>query len=185
MADETKAKHDPRPQRPDNEGVPAAVESIKPPPAAARRPPKPLMERNFEVAEFKQVHWFAIADSSVQPEDLLTREYWALVAIKAKPGNKITIWREDRRMYAEMVVVAAGPNWVEPRFLFPPLMFDRDEHAENFGSDFEIRDLGEIKHWSVIRRKDGNEIHNGSLSPELAHRWLAEYVRSTMNVKAA
>lgn len=185
MADETKAKHDPRPQRPDNEGVPAAVESIKPLPAAARRPAKPVQERHVGVGQYEQMHFHITANEDVQPEDLLSRDYYSLIARKINPGNKISVWREDRRLYGELIVVAAGVNWVEAVFISPPVIIEGNAHAENMGSDFEVRDRGEIKKWTVIRRVDGNEIHSGEPTAELAHRWLADYIRSSLNVKAA
>lgn len=143
------------------------------------KPVKPIEERYFQTREMRQNEWHALVGASVTPEDLLKREFWGQVRQKLAPGDKVVVFSENRRMYAEMVVFSVGLNYAELRFIAGPILVAAEVASRSIASDFEIRDLGEIKKWGIIRITDGREIKaDGSLkTAEDAQRWLGEYLK--------
>lgn len=163
--------------------APAAVAVPKEP-----KPPVSIDDRLFALAEFKQNHWYAIARSTHTIEDVLAAEYWAHVANnKLAPGNKIAVFWEDRSRYYELVVFEVGVNWAAVAVVVGPVFPSAAMAGKSVGTDFELRNLGEIKKWGVIRRSDGREIlADGSCdTQEKAARWLADYIRTTVGQRAA
>lgn len=168
-------------------GVPE-MDASKAPKAVAKGPPPAIDERLFSLAEFKQNHFYAIARAGHTLEDVLRAEYWAHVANnKLAPGNKIAVFWEDRSKYVELVVFEVGVNWAAVALALGPIRPAAAMAGKSVGTDFEIKNLGEIKKWGVIRRSDGREIlADGSCdTQEKAARWLADYIRSTVGQRAA
>lgn len=164
-------------------GVAGAVAAIKP-----AGPPATIDDRLFSLAEFKQNHWYALARATHTIDDVLKAEYWAHVANnKLAPGNKIAVFWEDRSQYYELVVFAVGVNWASVAVVVGPITPAKAMAGKSVGTDFEIRNLGEIKKWGVVRRSDGHEIlADGSCdTQEKAARWLADYIRTTVGQRAA
>jgi hypothetical protein len=204
MADKTETATTPNPARP----TAAAADLTKPEPAqnthhtthataahatvapaAAPKPAGPPVsvdERYFELAEFKQNRFFAIARTPHTVEDVLAPTYWAHVAnSKLQPGNIIGVLWEDRSKYLEAVVFQVGVNWaavsLRGEITLPPVGLD----GKSMLTDFEIKNLGEIKKWSVVRRSDGSDIITGQATQDAAARALAEYIRTTVGLRAA
>jgi hypothetical protein len=151
-------------------GVAASAKPVKPP-----EPPK-LEDRFFYSCEQKQNAWFVISYKKHTLDDILRKDYWAYVARKLQPGNKIAVMSEDCRMYVELIVFGTGSNWAEVQVLNGPLMVD---HALNtIDTDYKIENRGLIKQWCVIRTSDDREIKaDGSLrTKEQAQTWLREWL---------
>lgn len=160
---------------------PAAPQHI---PAPERAIPKPLGERYFQMRESRQTEWFATVNADVTPEDCLRREFWSQIFPKVAHGSRIVVFPENRAWYGELVVFGTGIGWVEARWIVGPVKAPAGIVNYSAASDYEIRELGEIKKWSVLHRADGRIVHQGELTQEAAGRWLAEFLRSQM-VRAA
>lgn len=194
MADkiEKTETHTPNSARPHIEAaaeLPRTPAPVAPAPVAmAKGPPATIDDRLFSLAEFKQNHWYALARSSHTIDDVLKAEYWSHVANnKLAPGNKIAVFWEDRSKYIELVVFGVGVNWASVALVVGPITPAQAMAGKSVGTDFEIRNLGEIKKWGVVRRSDGHEIlADGSCdTQEKAARWLADYIRTTVGQRAA
>lgn len=211
MADKTAEKisgadHTPHPARPINTGanpvhlsetqvatassplmpMSAAVGPAAPVPATPKRiPPPPLAEMLFYLQEQKQNRWYALIPKNVALGDLLEKEYWSYVRAKLQPGNIICCFREDRTWYIELVVFQVGANWVSVSILNGPIYPDAGSVGKSIATDFEIRELGEIKKYGVVRISDLREVTSGHATQEAASRWLAEYLRTMSNQRAA
>lgn len=170
----TSPAHQPRVAAPAGSVVAAQAAAAK---AAAPPEPARLEERFFHSREIKQNEWYAIAYSGLALADILKREYWANLTRKLKQGDKIVVVSEDMRLYVELIVFAVGSNWAHVEVLGAPIMVNAE--LNSLRADYEIRNLGLIKKWSIIRSEDGREIKaDGTLhSFEQAAGWLNEFLR--------
>jgi hypothetical protein len=137
-------------------------------------------ERFFEVAQYRQNEWFLRARRTFSFEDVLKRECWAQVAGKLRVGDKIIAMREDGAFYAELIVFAVGINWAETRVLAGPIHGSALLAGSRAADDFEIKYMGTIQNWVVIRKEDGYLVKNDGtiLTEEAAQAWLREYLNT-------
>lgn len=156
---------------------PAAPEA---PAKVERKDPKPLGERYFQMRESRQTEWFATVNADVTPDDCLKREFWSQIFPKVSHGSRIVVFPENRSWYGELVVFGMGIGWVEVRWIVGPTRAPAGIINYSAASDYEIREMGEIKKWGVLHRSDGRVVHSGELTQENAARWLAEYLRTQM-----
>ena len=160
---------------------PKAPSAVAPAPAPApHRVVPPMAEGDFQEGQFRQLFYVGYAKSGTTVADMLKRDYWAHVAQRMRPGTKIAVLTEDKRLYAEFIVFALGSTWAEVRQLGTEINVDKLVAGSGVADDFIIRDLGLIKKWGVIRVSDGREVKaDGSLETEDAARaWLGAWLRS-------
>lgn len=166
----------PSPEQARHPDAPAPV-APKPP----ERPiPKPIGERYFSMKESKQTEWFALVNADVHPDDCLRREFWSQIVPKVAYGSRIIVFPENRAWYGELIVFGMGIGWVEARWAVGPIKAPSSTLNYTAASDYEVKELGEIKRWGVVRRSDGQVSHSGEVSQEAASRWLAEFIRGQM-----
>lgn len=162
----------------------SAQTPISAPPAAPLPPPpavKPLRieERYFNLREIRQNEWHAIVPAKATLIEIMKPETWANIARKLKPFDKIVVVKEDRTLYVELIVVSTGLGRAEMRVFGLPIEVSIDAAARSAAVDYEVVDLGEIKHWGVRRVSDGREVKGDGtcLTRDQAERWLSEYLR--------
>ena len=145
---------------------PTADAPIAPTPAPVAKivpaAPKVVDERYFKVGSFRQNTWFVDVRRHLAFEDVLKREFWSHVTGRLRTGDKIAVIREDGGFYGELIVFAVGINWAEVRVLVGPIAGSSIHAGSRAADDFEIKDMGTIQHWVVIRKSDGAFVKNDS-----------------------
>lgn len=156
--------------------VAKAAPAVVPPPAGARKM-VPLQEMRFKQREILQNEWAINAPKGTTIEDMLTPTFWAHVASKVNPRDKITIMTDDCRMYVELIVFAKGQNWLQVQVFGAPVYASSEMANASMADDYRIEYGGLQNHWQIVRVADGRLIKSdGTLKSEQEARlWLNDY----------
>ena len=163
------------------------AEKRAPEPVVAKRKVEPQAEMHFHEHGIKQIQCDAIAKLGVEPADVLEPEYWSHVTQRSlQPWAKISIWREDRAWYGELLVWAVHSAGTGATVSWIAGPFYRDSaRIKNEESDFDVFDQGDIKGGSVRFRKDGRVFIDGCKSRQEADAALRNWLRSQGGRRAA
>lgn len=145
-----------------------------------KKPAQPLGPTGLEPAEYRRNQWIATAAKGVRAEDLLQPDYWAHVAAKLAPWNKIEVRAEDGLWYAEAIVLDCSRNWARIALLpgYPLFLTSSDiSQTQSAPAGYEVVHRGPKK-WSVIRAKDHAVMHEGEQTKTGAADWLKQNAES-------
>lgn len=150
-----------------------------------RKPGSPITETDgrFKEAEFQRTLWVCTTNENTQPDDLLATEYWAHVAAKLKPYDRIEARANDGAWFAELLVLEAGRNWARMHMLAAWKLTTSDVAQSQSApkspyADFRVENMGPHAKWCVIRRSDNQKIHEGAENQDAAKRWLDERIKA-------
>jgi len=120
--------------------------------------------------------WVVVPEVGFTMEELLDPTYWAHVAARLRRYDRIEVQSEDCRMWAELIVVAAGPVWAK----VAPIRFLElgNDAAEIDSAEYEglyIVHRGSVDQWCVLRGEDRQVLLRGHQSKGDAVRAAVEY----------
>lgn len=141
---------------------------------------QPLGPTGLESAEYRRNMWIATAAKTTNPQDLEDPNYWAHVAAKLAPWNKVEVRSEDGTWYAEVLVLESSRNWARVCMLpgFPLRLTTADvSQTLSLPKGFEVVHRGPKK-WSVVRSLDRAVMHEGEQTKTGALEWLDKNVAS-------
>lgn len=165
----------------------------RPAAAPAAAPAKPLAVVEAEtkvgqlgpsrlrVAEYVRNLHVADAAEGTKVEDLERPEFWAHVAAKLQPRDRIEVWTDDNAWMAEAVVLAATRTDAVVKVLGA---WDLNGHqvitdrAELGTKGYEVRFRGHFEKWGVIRKADTEVVHTGSATEGAAWSWVRERLKA-------
>jgi len=163
----------------------APKEAAKPAPFDQRKI-KPLNENTFHGREFRQNCWVAFVEKTINPEDLLDRDFWANVASKLRAPDKIVIMREDRAWYREVIVFQVANTWAVVRPIGEVVYAAgiKGGPLPRAEDDYEVQDLGLNKMWGITSRKTGQILKgDGTLKTrEAAEAWLRDWIKAQSGI---
>lgn len=128
-------------------------------------------------AEFNRTLWSAYAEQGTPFEDVTKPSFWAHVAAKLKPLDRIEVYEETGKYWAELMVLSVGK--MEARITVlrkhdlqasEPVPLDLGEHEVNWGGPHN-------KH-RVVRKSDKEVIKSGFGTKEEAQLWLADHLKA-------
>lgn len=147
-------------------------------PAAGKTRPNPTLSPNgLSVAEYKRRQWFCEAADGVTLEDVQKPEFWAHVASKMTPFDRIEVVAVDGTWAADLMVLATGRTAAKVK---PIHVYDFDGGYSDMST---VNTTHEIKHrgprkWSIIRSKDSAIIKEGINTREEAQQAMADYLKA-------
>ncbi len=142
-----------------------------------KKPVKLNISRFSLVAEFKRKISQCIPEAGTTLEQMLDPSYWAHVAAKLAPMDRIEVNAEDGSFYAELLVMSASKIGANVK----PL------HFINLGApvDMETPDIGMmVKYagihakWRVLRTSDGAKVRDGFATREEAVLWMNDQAKA-------
>lgn len=139
-----------------------------------------LNPTRMKEAEFERQTYFAKAHENTHPEDLLDRAYWAHVATRLKPWDKVEVVANDGTWWAEFLVLEAGRTWAKVEMLRHKSLTASDVSASQATAmtPYEVVHRGTDSKWSVIRKSDRAVMHEGEETQGGAIDWLNDRLKA-------
>jgi hypothetical protein len=129
---------------------------------------------NIDISEYSRTVWQVKPAIELEIEDLLKPDYWAHVAIKMKPGDRIEAIPEDKHYFAEFFVMACASNWAKVKLLRIVTLIEENDATEIDG--YTIKWAGPHDKFRVLA---GNEvISKGHADKESAMQALNDHIKT-------
>ena len=156
-----------------------AKEQVKEAPAQEREL-RQLNPSRMKGAEYERDIHVVTPDEGTQPEDMLDPAYWAHVASKLRPWNRIEARANDGSWYAECLVLDASRNWAKIKILnvWNLTTADVSQTQSEVLIAYEVRHRGPHNKWSVIRMADSACIHEFEDTELGARTWLTNHLKA-------
>lgn len=141
-------------------------------------PISPLLQNELWAREagVKFNTWEVVPPAGTPFENVLRADFWANVAQRMKPGDKVLVYPRDGSFYAELLVWDAGQNWVHLSCLQHE---KRPDFAPAPGVEAEfVIERDPIDGVVVKRRSNGQRVKANFPNAEDARRWILEHQRS-------
>ena len=127
----------------------------------------------IELAEYTKSVWQIMPTVETKIEDLLNPDYWAHVARKVNPGDRIEAIPEDRHYFAEFFVLAASTNWIKVKLLRKVVLIEDNDNSTVAG--YNIQFAGAHK-WRI--RMGDEVLSKGHDDKEAATNWLMDHMKT-------
>lgn len=133
-----------------------------------------LIEPQFKEADYVRRIWCASPEKGVTADDMQAPAFWAHVAKKLRPGDRIEALDAEGKWFAEFFVRGASATGA---IIVPMRVVFLDGAAPPVGSadEFEVKYRGNAK-WSVVRLADKAVMTDGLDTREQADDWLAKHL---------
>lgn len=127
-------------------------------------------------AEFGRTVYVVTAEPETTKEDLLKPEYWAHVANKLRPWDRLEVRSDDGTFFAELLVLESSRVWARVHLLQHITLTSADvAQTQARNQDYEVRFRGPVLKWCAIRLSDAEPIKERMGSKEEAQAFLAAY----------
>ena len=134
-----------------------------------------LSPSNLKPAEYVRNVFAITPEHGVTIDDLKEPGYWAHVAAKLHPTDRIEVTSEDGTWFAEVFVNAAAHNWAQVTVLRFHELAEAAKPAVNVAPKHSVQWKGQNKLHCVIRTSDKAVVKEGFTSAALANAWVADY----------
>ena len=129
------------------------------------------------LAEYDRQDWVATAEVGTTKEEVLDPAYWAHLAAKMKPYDKIEVRVDDGEWMMELVVLACDRTWAKVHMLhFYQLA---KVETKNMSTKHDPVWKGPHLKWCVIRNSDQTIVQEKLDSREAANVWIKEHEKVT------
>ncbi len=121
--------------------------------------------------------WVVVPEHGFSMEDILEPGYWAHVAVEFRQYDRIEVQSEDASVWAELLVVAAGPTWAK---VAPVRFVELGRDTDIPESEYEgliVQFRGPIEKWCVQSKDDRRVLFNKLESREEATLAAMQHVK--------
>jgi hypothetical protein len=119
-----------------------------------------LAPDRMQVGDFVRQVVCVTVEVGTRPEWLLDPKFWAHVANKVRPYDRIEARCDDGEFFAEYLVLQRGPQWLKVKQLsMHKLGADVVEDGVNLTHD--VMFLGPKLKWCVVRKSDKARVQEG------------------------
>lgn len=137
-----------------------------------------LSAAQFKSAEYESNPWVAYLEAGHSYEDVLQPIYWASVASRLRPWDTIEVRAADLSYFAELRVVAAGPQWAKVIEVRKVNLIKVEKAAETLIPEgYDLKHRGAAG-WCVVRLEDREILHEKAGSKAEAAQWLAKHLKT-------
>lgn len=148
--------------------------------AQGKKPEAPILTADrLKGAEFDRIVHTANPPAGHTLEHMLSPAYWAHVAPKLRPWDKVEIRAEDGTYFAEFLVLACDRTWAKMHVLRWDDLTTQDvslSAAQPAASAYEVKHNPTL-HWHVVRKADRQLMHRDAQTAEDAQTWLREHLK--------
>lgn len=138
---------------------------------------RPIHPNRFSLTEGAVRSWYAVVDAGVPLSAVLEPGYWANIASRLQPHNRITVDAEDQAYTAELFVRSVSKMAATVSVL-SKVEFDPAE-AKPAGNLFKAMWKGPHHKWAVVAVEDEKTIKQGGFENEAkAMEWIGLNSRS-------
>ena len=162
--------------------VPTRPEPPKPapaPPVSGTRPKRTVTPARIQQGGYQRNKWDVVVEAGTTLEDLLRTDFWVHVGGNMKPFDTLEVVTEDGTMFAELFVVAQDRTWVKTVVLIYKDLTEDGKHLPAPESDaYEIKYMGPMAKFAVIRKSDKSKLKDGIESHLAASMFLDAHLKS-------
>ncbi len=134
-----------------------------------------LAPPRLKLAEFVRSPYRAEPEAGARLEDVLAPDYFAHVAERLRPGDKLEIMPECMSWYAEALVVDATRLSARLEIILGPIPLDAGEQV--LAHDvFEAKWISPARRFGVARKADGALMTRNLATKADAEQWIAQRV---------
>jgi hypothetical protein len=140
-----------------------------------------LSANSINLAEHARNIWVVRSEYGVTREDIEKPSYWAHIAAKLRPRDRIEVLADGGEFYAEYLVMSCDRTWAK---IVPIVYLDltkvsvvSGDQADDVMNSYEIKHRG-AKRWSVIRKSDRAVLQEGMMTEEDCKNWIAVYLKT-------
>lgn len=130
----------------------------------------------MQLAEHKRNVWDVTVEQNVSIPMMEDPQFWAHIAEKLKPKDKIEVTDDEMSFYAEFIVIAAERSWAHVRRLSLVPLISPEDVPQDVDVGYTMKWRGPYHLWSVIRTSDHAVIKSG-MQREECKVWLDEYLK--------
>lgn len=134
-----------------------------------------LSPSSLKPAEYVRNVFAITPEHGVTIDDLKEPEYWAHVAAKLHPTDRVEVTSEDGTWFAEVFVTACARNWAQVSVLRFHELAEATKPAVSNSPKHIVQWKGQNKLHCVIRVSDKAVIKEAFTTAALANAWLADY----------
>lgn len=145
---------------------------------ASNEKPVKLSPARLKSAEFVRNTYVARTEGDFTIEDIIDPNYWSHVSAKFKAGDHIEVVSASGNKYAELYVVACGPNYAKVMVINSveaESKADTDEATVD-NPDYTIKWGGVTDKFRVIYTPDNKVISANHDTKLDASKWLVDYI---------
>jgi hypothetical protein len=141
----------------------------------------PIKSRKLHPARFAEAAqsrnvWAATPTHDTKYEDLFAPEYWAHIAVRARPGDFIEVFAEDGSYWAQLIVLSAGRQALSVAEI-QRRDLQRGNALPEAGSGVIVEWKGPHLKYCVLRTKDNERVSEKHESRLQAENAAAEYLK--------
>ena len=143
-------------------------------PASTRKPPPAVHDGRFAAAEYERTTWVITVEEGTIPDDLTNPDYYAHVAAKLRPYDRLEVRANDGTWMAELLVLDVSRLWAKVHMLHLHQLttVDVSQSSAAAALPYFVKYIGPHEKWAVIRRADSQAISTGHGTPESANEWM-------------
>lgn len=139
-----------------------------------------LTPARLQLAEQRRVIHLATVPAGTTPEQVLNPDYWAHVAARLRPLDRIEVRPEDLSFLMDLVVVSA--NRLQARVVQLSLATTDPVQPEEMESppdaEHEVKWGGVRARFRIIRLHDKSVVRDGFETKAAAEQYLAEHIKA-------
>jgi hypothetical protein len=128
-------------------------------PKGSARGQRAILPARLESAEFSRAIWRAHPEEGTPYETVLSDAYWAHRAREFRAGHKIEVLPDEMNYYAELLVMAAGGNWVSVIELLKVEL--KPAAVPRRQSEYSVAWRGPHRKFAIVRASDGAIVKDG------------------------
>jgi hypothetical protein len=137
-----------------------------------------LAENRAALAEYERQDWVVNAEEGTTIEDVQEPGYWAHVAARMKPYDRIEVRLETGEWIAELVVVAVDRNWARVSLLGTYDLTVREGSVPS-AQKHKVLWKGPQHKFCVIRISDDQLVQGGFTDKDAANVWMRNHENVT------
>lgn len=141
----------------------------------------PLNPSRFNGADFERTVYVATVEQGTKKEQIIESGFWAHIAARVRPWDRIEVRSDDGIFIAELLVLSAGRNWVKVHLLsFINLTSGDVSQTQAEQQDYAIKFMGPHKKWSVLKGDGASRdyLRDGFDTEAQAREWLRDHEKA-------
>lgn len=135
-----------------------------------------LNPARMQLAEHKRNVWDVTVEQNVSIPMMEDVQFWAHVAEKLKPKDKIEVTDDEMSFYMELIVISADRGWAKVKRLNYVSLLSDNDIPEEVDTGYTTKWRGPYFKWCVMRKSDNSVIKDG-MDRDEAKLWMDEYLK--------
>jgi hypothetical protein len=138
-----------------------------------------LIEPRIGMAESKRQDFVVDAEEGTTVEDVLDPMYWAHVASKFTPYDRVEVRIDTGEWMLELIVLQASRNFARMHLVAKHDLSGASAEIPRGAIKHRVEWKGTHKKWCVVRIADSAMLQDSLQSKEAAAEWMTNYERTT------